>query len=374
MKSNTTETSKNEYIAIGEKVKMCRRGRRGVWTAHFHHNGQHRKRSLKTSNQEIARKRAILLEAELDTGDYVQRPRAVGIEQAVEEYLSSKRGDGCRPKTMAKYTQWLTDFKKFAAANDARYLGQISVKLYEQFRGSKAPDSAAKSMYTGLTIIRQFVGWVSGRGRNYLSNNPLIGVRMRKPAPTPAYAPSTDQVHRLLEGATGDRKLQYAILAMTGLRAGELVMLRPRDVDLDAGLIHVAAREGWTPKTGASRTIPIPPKLREMLETVPKTKRPYYFCAAPSPKYPEGGHQINQKHMLEDFQKLAKKLELPIGRKNGGIVIHSLRHYFKTTAIDSGIPNYVTDAWMGHSDPSMGRQYYHLPAEKKHSYMQLVQF
>jgi hypothetical protein len=37
-------------------------------------------------------------------------------------------------------TQWLTDFEKFAAANDARYLEQINVKLYELFRASKAPE------------------------------------------------------------------------------------------------------------------------------------------------------------------------------------------------------------------------------------------
>jgi integrase len=371
--SNNTETS-DECIVVGDKVKLRRRGKKDTWVAHYHHNGQHRKRSMKTSNRQIAHKRAIILEAELASGDYVQRPRAVGIEQAVKEYLESKRGDGCRPKTMAKYTQWLADFTKFAAANDARYLGQINVKLYELFRASKAPNASPKSRYTGLTIIRQFVGWVSGRGREYLSRTPLMGIRMRKPPAKPAYAPSTEQVHKILDAASGDRKLQYAILAMTGLRAGELVMLRPRDVDLDGGWIHVAAREGWQPKTGASRTIPIPPKLREMLATVPKTSRPYFFCASPSPKYPDGGHQINPKHMLEDFQKLAKKLEFPVGRKHGGIVIHSLRHYFKTVAIDSGIPNYVTDAWMGHSDPSMGRQYYHLPAEKKQAYMQQVQF
>jgi hypothetical protein len=70
--------------------------------------------------------------------------------------------------------------------------------------------------------------------------------------------------------------------------------------------------------------------------------------------------------MLEDFQKLAKKLGLPIGRKDGGLVIHLLRHYFKTTAVDSGVPNYVTDAWMGHSDSSMGRQY---GAERQEIYM-----
>ena len=107
---------------------------------------------------------------------------------------------------------------------------------------------------------------------------------------------------------------------------------------------------------------------------MPKTPKPYFFCASPSPKYPQGGHHINAKHMLEDFQKLATQLELPVGRKNGGIVIHSLRHYFKTTAIDSGVPTYVTDAWMGHSDSSMGKQYYDMTAEKKQKYMQQVRF
>jgi hypothetical protein len=58
--------------------------------------------SQAVANREIARKRAVLLEAELASGDYVERPRAVGIEQAVKQYLEAERGDGCRPKTMAK--------------------------------------------------------------------------------------------------------------------------------------------------------------------------------------------------------------------------------------------------------------------------------
>lgn len=372
--SNQSETE--DRIRIGDKIQIRRRGKRGIWIAEFWHDGDHRKRSLKTANKEIARKRAIQLEADLANGEYTQRPRAMGLQQAVDEYIGVKRGDGCRHKTIVKYEQRLNDFVEFAASQDARLVQQLTVKLYEQYRAARITTLSQKTVYNGLIIVKQFVSWCSGRGRNYLPKNPLIGVQLRKPAARPAYVPSTDQVRQLLEGASGERRLQYAVLAMTGLRAGELTMLRPRDVDLAGGWIHVSAREDWTPKTGQSRTVPIHPKLREMLEPTAASRKnqPYFFCSSPSPKYPKGDHFINQKHMLEDFHKLAMKLELPVGRKNGGIVIHSLRHYFKTTAVDSAVPNYVTDAWMGHSDGSMGRQYYSLPAEKQQTYMQQVQF
>ncbi len=73
---------------------------------------------------------------------------------------------------------------------------------------------------------------------------------------------SPDQARAFLEAAEGDRLEALYVLALnTGMRQGELLALRWREVDLDAGSLQVRAtlqrtREGFTfsePKTAHSR-------------------------------------------------------------------------------------------------------------------------
>jgi len=108
---------------------------------------------------------------------------------------------------------------------------------------------------------------------------------------------------------------------------------------------------------------------------MPKKQRTYYFTALPSRKYPGGDHFINVKHLNVSLQRLAKKLQMPIGRKQDGLVVHSLRHFFETYCVNVGIPQRVVDVWMGHTgDKSMGRVYYHLAEKESQGFMRKVSF
>jgi integrase len=68
-------------------------------------------------------------------------------------------------------------------------------------------------------------------------------------------------------------------------------------------------------------------------------------------------------------------LAIPVGRKPNGLVIHSLRHFFETRAVDSGVPQFVVDQWMGHAGHGlMGRTYYGFSDHKSLAFMQQVKF
>jgi integrase len=99
-------------------------------------------------------------------------------------------------------------------------------------------------------------------------------------------------------------------------------------------------------------------------------ERAYFFS-----DHGNGGRPINVREINVDLQILAKKLDIPIGRKANGLVIHSLRHYFETQCVDSGVPQFVVDAWMGHTGQAqMGRSYYGFTEEKSIRFMQQVRF
>jgi WD40 repeat protein len=69
--------------------------------------------------------------------------------------------------------------------------------------------------------------------------------------------------------ASEDNKLHavLATLAMSGLRVAELTALRPGDVDLAGGWIHVRNFEGRTTKGGGVRKVPIHGKLLVISES-----------------------------------------------------------------------------------------------------------
>ncbi len=373
---NNTEEAQGSYIRIGDKVRIRPRGKRGIYTAEFWHNGQHHKRSLKTANGRVARQRAVNLEAELASGEYATPVKPLTVASAVSEYMMVIKGKGRKPKTVVKYQGWLDRFVTFCEISGAVNLQALTPQLFERFEAECRKSLTAKTISNGLIIIKQLVKWASADSRRYLAKNPFTECRVEKVRSAPAFTPSTAQVQALLDVAEGERKLQFAVLAMTGLRAGELSMLRVRDVDIERGWIHVTGHSDWNPKTASStRKVPIHPKLAEMLAAAGHRSGPYFFCASPSPKYPEGGHHINIKHLNEDLQKLAKQIGAPVGRKNQGFVVHSLRHYFETQCVDAGTPQFMVDAWMGHTSvTTMGRTYYGLNDAKSQGFMKLFQF
>ena len=73
--------------------------------------------------------------------------------------------------------------------------------------------------------------------------------------------------------------------------------------------------------------------------------------------------------------RVASRLGMPIGRNNGGYVIHSFRHFFERLCVNSGIPQRVIDTWLGHrSDKSMGSVYYSLGDDESQAFMMKVPF
>ncbi len=102
----------------------------------------------------------------------------------------------------------------------------------------------------------------------------------------------------------------------------------------------------------------------------------YFLCAAPSHRYPDGKHHVNPRDLNEKLQVIAKKLGFSVGRKVNGIVFHSLRRFFETASVDSGVPQFVVDQWMGNvgQGKSMGSHYYGHNAMKHRAYMAQVRF
>ena len=104
-----------------------------------------------------------------------------------------------------------------------------------------------------------------------LSSNPVAGVekqRVSSSGDLEVFSP--EEVMALVRGAASEQDAAiYLTAAFTGLRRGELLALRWRDVDFTGALIRVrasySARQLTTPKSGKVRSVPMAPDVAAAL-------------------------------------------------------------------------------------------------------------
>jgi integrase len=364
--------AKPERIPVGDRVTIYTRGKKKTYVADFWQDGRHCRLSLKATNLKEAIKRATKLAAQLDEGTFRRPPPVTSVRQAIDDYLAYLTAEGRARKTWKKYIGVLNAFGVFLAGHRVTKLSQFATRHFDLYRVERAAVRHRKTLYTEGVIIKQWTKWC--KSRRLVADNPLAEVKLVKPILEPKGGPMLDQVDIILASASEPLRSQLAVLAMTGMRSGELQRLRPEDTDLDRGWIHIVSRPGGETKSRTSRKVPIHARLRVVLEAIPKSKRPYLFTASASDKFPDGTNHINIKRLNEQFGRLCAKLALPTGRKDG-FTTHSLRHFFETHLVNSGIPQRVIDSWLGHrSDRSMGAVYYRLSDYDSQLFMSRVPF
>jgi integrase len=163
---------------------------------------------------------------------------------------------------------------------------------------------------------------------------------------------------RYLDDAFGriERSL-YLTAAMTGLRQGELLGLRWRDVDFDARKIRVVSPyvrgEFGDPKSeGSGRSVPMASRVAETLEELQEQtlfKRPSHlvFC------HPETGNPLDRSKLVRRFRQQLDRADV---RR---VTFHELRHTFGTRMAAAGTPLRTIQHWMGHADAKTTQIYAH---------------
>ncbi|WP_369597552.1 site-specific integrase [Rhodococcus sp. WWJCD1] len=167
-----------------------------------------------------------------------------------------------------------------------------------------------------------------------------------------------DEVQRLLEASTADRNGHAWLLALSGLRRGELCGLRWNDVDLHAGSLTInntrvsvngRVVEG-PPKTEKSkRTLPLTPALKSALETAHRLqgverKSSSYVGPGTYVVSDAVGRPFHPDTVSDYWRRLC------IDSKVSDIRLHDARHTCGTLLHLQGVPIAVISAWLGHSD------------------------
>jgi len=158
---------------------------------------------------------------------------------------------------------------------------------------------------------------------------------------------TAEQVRTITAMAKGQYRVMFAIAAMTGLRAGEILGLQARDFDFEGRQLHIR-RSVWrgkpqTPKSVNSEAVlPIPDQLVEIV-------KPHIESLENS----MGWLFVNSRGNLFIAENVVRQALVPIldALKIPRCGFHAFRHTHTSLLLQSGAPVPVTQAQLRHSDP-----------------------
>lgn len=166
---------------------------------------------------------------------------------------------------------------------------------------------------------------------------------------------SPEEVMALVRAAASEQDAAiYLTAAFTGLRRGELVALRWRDVDFSGQVIRVRASYAdgalTTPKSGKVRSVPMAPAIAEALAKLGQRARwtgdDDLVFVGPAGSYLDG------RGLRRRYDSALKRADLRQLR------FHDLRHTFGTRMIAKADIRRVQE-WMGHADIQTTMKYLH---------------
>ena len=86
------------------------------------------------------------------------------------------------------------------------------------------------------------------------------------------------------------------------MRFGELAWLTWEDIDLTANVLHIQAKDGWKPKTGDQRAVPLNAAIKRLLKSLPKRWR-WVVTMPPSARCPWPGRQWSERRLLAALKR-----------------------------------------------------------------------
>ncbi len=167
------------------------------------------------------------------------------LVSAIEQFLQAKEAAFRSKATIAKYSDILQRFARYVGEETP--LAAIQTRMIRDFLASRRREGlSASSIDTYFRTLHTFWKWATEEYA--LGNNPMQGVdRPHVPKRLPPYL-TDSECQRMLQAAKQSRSglRDWAILLTlfdTGIRAGELVGLRVKNVNFEMGTITVYGKD-----------------------------------------------------------------------------------------------------------------------------------
>jgi integrase len=271
-------------------------------------------------------------------------PLAKIDRDAIEHLAEGMLGAGLAPKTVRNVLTFLHSV--FEHAIDRGWCSENPVRRATRPRRHRSGDAEPDLQFLSVQELEAVIRAIADE------------TVVREPAPTrrgrrgPAPPPPPDVLGPVL-------RVLIRTAAMTGLRQGELLGLRWRDIDWSAHRIRVrnTYTRGEHSARGKSdlstrRSVPLADRLAADLDrwskrTVFVGENDLVFA------HPHTGNPLDRSKVTRRFQEACAAAGAPV------ITFHELRHTFATRMAANGVPLRKLQEWLGHADIKTTQIYMH---------------
>jgi len=302
----------------------------------------------------------LTLAHELATGALDPALKRTAVADFLNEWLNDLTGR-VRPRTAARYEQLVRCHivpRLGRTRLDQLRPAQIRTMLTDAQNAGLAPRTVLHIYRVLGTALRQ------ARRDGMISVNPIDAVRAPRAPRVELKVPSPDEIRKLIRTARPDFRPIIQIAVWTGVRRGELLALRWREVDLEGSRIRVTGslQRARDRDTGATTLVRTEPKSAESWRSV--ALPPSAITTLRQLRTQQGerrlrfGEAWNETDLVFDrgdgapmppeevsrrFKETARRAGLPDTR------FHDLRHGFATTLLTAGVHPKVVSEALGHT-------------------------
>lgn len=283
-------------------------------------------------------------------------------------------------ETISAYVSDVLDFVVSSGKRNPRTMGAADVREFLTMLAVKR-NVSWKTQNQNLCALVLFY--------DQFLEQPLGDIGQFMAASKPAVLPvvfSRAEVSRVLGAMRGATRLAASLQYGCGLRVGEVVRLRVKDIDFERRVLAVLEAKG-----GKQRQLPLPsaciPALQEHLQRLrlhfeqdggwlvsmphaygvknPGAEREwcwqYVFAARDLKPDPMDG-RLKRHHIFEKTVQHAVKLALGVAGITKKASTHTFRHSFATHLLEAGTPIYDVQKLLGHARVETTMIYNHVAA------------
>lgn len=284
-------------------------------------------------------------------------PARVRLGDHLQEWLDNSVEGRVAPTTRASYRE--TVRLHLTPALGDILLSNLSAPAIQRYLAQKRGEGLSPTTVRyHAAVLNRALGYAIRWGR--LLTNPMQFVDLPKRHRPEVTVWDEEQIRLFLGQAKASPYYSLYLAAITtGMRQGELLGLRWKDVDLTLGVAHVVQkfyrlggeRLFSPPKNGKGRTVDLPAALIKVLRQVREKQTEQrlgtvyddsglVFCQ--SDGKPLHAHNVTQR----DFKQVIKDAKVP------PIRFHDLRHSHATLLLREGVHPKIVQERLGHSQIS----------------------
>lgn len=235
------------------------------------------------------------------------------------------RSERLGKRTRKAYLAWAVRFETFLGGPLSRLVGQENIKRFLADLDDPSPST-----------IQQATAAIKFLARAHGFPDPTAGLKRARTRRKVPVVLTREEVGRLLAGMDGLARVAASLCYHCGLRVGEVVALKARDIEEDCSALWV--RQG---KGGKDRGVPVPDAPRPWLRKAISGLKPTDLVVP----------------------RTAEWVRLEVGEAADSVGIrkhvtpHTLRHSFATHLLEGGIDIRHIQVLLGHENLGTTQRY-----------------